>query len=122
MKWAHLNGIPFPEIGKHPVVVILIGIDNADLHYSTQDVKGKPGEPMACLIPLGWTCIGIPDSSCKPVATHFASRYFILLQSIVGEVLRKFWEVEDIPGNPIATRDLKYEDKVAKEQVMKTMK
>ena len=56
--WIHLKDIKFPYVGPRPIVDILIGIDYADLHYSIKDVRGKPGEPVARLTPLGWTCIG----------------------------------------------------------------
>ena len=57
-KWKHLTGIKFPSLGSRNTVDILIGKDLADLHYSIQDIRGKPGEPVARLTPLGWTCIG----------------------------------------------------------------
>ena len=57
-KWPHLRGIQFPKPGSHPLVDILIGVDHVDLHYSFKDVKGRPGEPVARLTPLGWTCVG----------------------------------------------------------------
>ena len=57
-KWNHLKGITFPIIGARPIIGILIGIDYVDLHCSIQERKGKPGEPIARLTPLEWTCIG----------------------------------------------------------------
>ena len=56
-KWPHLRGIQFPKPGPHPLVDILIGVDHVDLHYSFKVVKGRPGEPVARLTPLGWTCV-----------------------------------------------------------------
>lgn len=42
------------------MVDVLIGIDCADLHYALEEIRGRPGEPVARLTPLGWTCIGNP--------------------------------------------------------------
>lgn len=44
---------------------LLIGVENADLHYSFFLVRCQMGEPVARLGPLGWTCIGCPDSEVK---------------------------------------------------------
>ena len=68
-RWEHLKDIEFPDVGKKPFVDMLIGIDHADLHFSLKEVRGKKGEPIARLTPLGWTCIGnsedeAGDSGC----------------------------------------------------------
>ena len=60
-EWPHLQGIKFYKLGPRPVVDILIGLDCADLHFSLQDVRGEPGQPIARLTPLGWTCVGLVD-------------------------------------------------------------
>ena len=57
-KWSHLRCLEFPKLGPRPTVDVLIGLDCADLHYSFQDIQGAPGQPVARLTPLGWTCIG----------------------------------------------------------------
>ena len=57
-KCTHLKGIQFPNLGIRPIVDLLIGVDYAELHYSFKDVRGQPGEPVARLTPLGWTCTG----------------------------------------------------------------
>ena len=58
-EWSHLKGLPFPKMGPRPIVDILIGLDCVDLH---RDTRGKPGQPIARLTPLGWTCVGaLPD-------------------------------------------------------------
>ena len=45
-KWKHLKGIKVPQVGPRPIVDLLIGVDQADLLYSLEDVRGKPGEPI----------------------------------------------------------------------------
>ena len=54
--WKHLKGIKFAVPSKRVIVDMLIEIDHPDLHYSIKDVKGEPGEPIARLTTLGWTC------------------------------------------------------------------
>ena len=56
-KWKHLQDIEFPQVGPRTTVDLLIRVDQADLLYSLKDVKGRPGEPIARLTPLGWTSI-----------------------------------------------------------------
>ncbi len=64
-KWRHLDGIEFPEIASRNIVDILIGLYCAELHYALKEIRGRPGEPVARLTPLGWTCIGNPEASKK---------------------------------------------------------
>ena len=83
-RCSHLRHISFPSIAKRPVVHVLIGLDCADLHCEIQEVRRRPGEPIARLMPLGWTCIGNPDKTdktCKlTMQTHFASTNFIKIE------------------------------------------
>ena len=57
-KWSYLAKISFPVI-KSRQVDMLIGLDYLELHQSIQEVCGPPGEPIARLTSLGWTCTGI---------------------------------------------------------------
>ena len=83
-NWNHLKDIKFRYLGPRRIVDILIGIDCADLHYSIKDVRGKPGEPVARLTLLGWTCIGHP-SLCpeQNYRTNFICTYFVQEESSV---------------------------------------
>ena len=99
-KWPHLRGIQFPKPGPHPLVDILIGVDHVDLHYSFKDVKGRLGEPVARLTPLGWTCMGSAStqrSGC--LQTNFTHTYFVREQQEnsdeISNLLRRFWEIEN---------------------------
>ena len=60
-KWEHLKECEFAKPAKDGIVDLLIGIDNADLHYSRADIRGEGGGPIARLGPLWWTCIRSPD-------------------------------------------------------------
>ena len=89
-RWAHLKECDFAEPAQDGVVDLLIGVDNAELHYSRADVRGEEGGPVArlgtfgldmhwitrrkavdrskgtCQLhvvcpTLGWTCIGSPE-------------------------------------------------------------
>ena len=95
-KWPHLRGIQFPKPGPHPLVDILIGVDHVDLHYSFKDVKGRPGEPVARLTPLGWTCVG-PASTQRSGGVQ--TTYFVREQQEnsdeISNLLRRFWEIEN---------------------------
>ena len=73
---AILQNIDFQSSPSRPVVDMSIGLDCADLLYAIQEVRGRPGEPIARLTPLGWTCVGNPDSNRHEVIhTNFASIY-----------------------------------------------
>ena len=106
-KWEHLHGIQFQRVGPHPIVEILIGLDHVDLHYSYRDIRGNPGEPIATLTPLGWTCIS--GSNGGTVQTNFGRMYFTHGQSTTDEIapiLHKFWELESsgiLVDHPVMT-------------------
>ena len=94
-KWDHLKDIEFPDLGKRPKVDMLIGMDHADVHFSFKDVKGKPGEPIARLTPLGWTCIGSPDDAKKHMEK--SRSFFIQDEDISADkILKNFWEIENM--------------------------
>ena len=97
-RWPHLEGLPFHKLGSRPIVDILIGLDCAELHFSFKDVRGKPGQPVARLTPLGWTCIGaIEDEQHDSITTNFVRTYFVVGQTDLNKVnatLRKFWEID----------------------------
>ncbi|XP_062566818.1 uncharacterized protein LOC134229116 [Saccostrea cucullata] len=74
-------------------------MDNSELHYAYQEIRGRPDEPVARLTPLGWTCVGkIYGTSEKCVQTHYNRTYFLHSQRSENEtdkILCKFWEMED---------------------------
>lgn len=78
---------------------LLIGVDYAELHYSFKDVRGQPGEPVARLTPLGWTCTEtVSGLTGGDLQSNFAQTYFVREQSDTDEIstlLRKFWEIEN---------------------------
>ncbi|KAK3732000.1 hypothetical protein QZH41_005502 [Actinostola sp. cb2023] len=123
-KWNHLRSVNFPYLGPRPIVDVLIGIDYADLHYSIQDIRGNPEEPIARLTPLGWTCIGHPDPSEKQEAGHqtnFIRTYYVRTEEEeLNSTLRKFWEVEDVPN--VVVNFLKTEDQAALDTLKTSMK
>ena len=67
---------------------MLIGIDYAELQFSIRDVRGQPGEPVARLTPLGWTCIGSPKLAEDSVKeTIFRSPARERIELCIAEVL-----------------------------------
>lgn len=119
-KWKHLQGIKFPQVGARPLVDILIGMDHADLHFSYKDVRGNPGDPIARLTSLGWTCIGNPDSTTtqETECSHFIRTFHIKHDDNLSDVLRNFWEVEEVKSQPA---QIKTEDKKAIDTVMNSL-
>ena len=102
-NWPHLKNIVFPYTNMRPRVDVLIGLDCADLHHAVEEVRGRPGEPIARLTPLGWTCIGTPGSNDQPkLQTRFSSTFFVRDQTELEKLntnLKKFWEIEDTPSS-----------------------
>ena len=100
-RWSHLGVCNFPEATVDPLVDVLIGQDQVDLHYARCDIRGKPGEPIARLGPLGWSCIGDPEekSSARcPLRTNLIYTFFAKSESFeeLNHSLKIFWELESV--------------------------
>jgi hypothetical protein len=92
-RWAHLRDIPFQSVRGRPAIDMLIGIDNADLHFSCREVGGDPGQPTARLTPIGWTCVGQLDSEKSLQQTLFCHD----CENDAVQALRNFWAIEEVP-------------------------
>lgn len=56
-RWSHLHDIEFPQLnGKE--ITILIGSDVPEAHWSLEERRGGPKEPLAVRTLLGWTLFG----------------------------------------------------------------
>ena len=49
-EWPHLQHLEFPKLVPHLTVIILIGLDCADLLYSVRDIRGAPGQPCNSMV------------------------------------------------------------------------
>lgn len=98
-QWLQLKNTEFPSSATRPIVDVLIGLDCAELHCALEEVRGNPGEPIARLTSLGWTCIGNPGSRSRHLLqTNFACTYFARNQLEIeklNDTLKGFWETED---------------------------
>ena len=97
-QWSHLRRFNFPPSPKKPIVDMLIGLDCADLLYAIEEKRGRPGEPVARLTPLGWTCVDNADSDHQQTRIAHTILPVILCQRLVRyrEVKRLF---EAVLGN-----------------------
>ena len=71
--WPHLNGITFPETlpGK---VMILIGADVPEAHWTLEERRGRTKEPVATRTVLGWTLVGpTEDNQSGKASVHFVN-------------------------------------------------
>ena len=72
---------------------MLIEVDQADLLYSLKDMKGHPGEPIARLTPLGWTCIGNPDGTAERIHANFT--FFLNDSDKLSSLVRWYCDTEE---------------------------
>ena len=101
-KWPHLTQCSFAKPANDGLVDLLVGIDNAELHYSHVDLRGKSGGPIARLGPLGWSCIGAPDENeAERTRSHVIRALFTKEPAWSNErepccnvdnSLKRFWE------------------------------
>ena len=99
-RLPHLSVCKFPDPAADPMVDLLIGQDQIDLHFSKCDVKGDPGEPVARLGPLGWSCIGHPDrrTTAKEIQTNLAYTLFCRPRVFdeINDSLKRLREIESL--------------------------
>ena len=123
-QWPHLKNIKFPTSATRPLVDMLLGLDCADLLYAIQEVRGKPGEPIARLTPLGWTCIGNTRPTSQEVChTNFAYTYFVKNQAEIEQInstLKHFWEIENVQS-PHDAPIVRIEEQLAIKKVESTL-
>ena len=60
-SFSHLQNVPFESLPSERTINLLIGYDHAALLESSEMRSGTPGQPIARLTPLGWTCSVSPD-------------------------------------------------------------
>jgi hypothetical protein len=115
----------FPEVAADAIVDVLIGQDHIDLHYSRCDVKGEPGEPIARLGLLGWTCIGQPElkDGTTVQRSHLAYTFFTRPQVLdeINHSLKRFWEVDSM-GTILHSPVMTDEEKLAIHKVRESLK
>ena len=93
-KWSHTKGIEFPEPSSKKYIDILLGIDCLQFHTSIKEVKGKNGDPIARLTPLGWTCVGQLVTTTTKL-TNFIKTFHVREIENLDHTLRRFWEIEN---------------------------
>ena len=105
--WDHLKHLPFPEVATRKTIDLLIGLDQAELHSAIREVKGRAGEPIARLTPLGWTCVGRIKQTRQPTDPTFPVNFSFHGDDQldrVNQLIQKFWEIEK-PG-PFSPEEL----------------
>ena len=117
-KWNHTKGIQFPEPSSKKFIDILLGIDYPQFHTSFKEVKGKNGDPVARLTPLGWTCVGQPVTSTNQF-TNLVKTFHIRRVEDLNNILRRFWEIENegTSEQPVMTTDEKKAMKLVQDSI-----
>ncbi|KAL9987043.1 hypothetical protein ACROYT_G001278 [Oculina patagonica] len=80
-----------------------------------EDVRGKAGEPIARLTPLGWTCIGSPEIPTEEVQTNFT--FFLNDMHELNSLVRRYWDIEE----PKETLVVRPDEKFAKDTVSNSL-
>ncbi len=94
-RWSHLAGIEFPRIDGSKTVDIVIGSDHPELTMSLEEVLGQPGEPVARLTPLGWTCTGMVEMlQSQDDGSYYTIACYSSADSRVDDSLRALWNMD----------------------------
>ena len=113
--WPHLSNITIPTVNSDEVM-LLIGSDTPEAHWSLEERRGGIGEPCAIRSLLGWTVQG-PSSTAKPSVANVNFQQGHCKPDDVKTMLHHMWnnEFNQPPSNEKA---MSLEDK----QALKIMK
>ena len=106
---------------------MLVGLDliKKKRNFFLKDIRGKPGQPVARLTPLGCTWIGnSTNTTTKWHWNPYTKTYFDSNDVELGNIcdsIREFWNVEDI-SNKVVKKMMSLEDKMAFKMVEKIIK
>ena len=101
-QYSHLSNVPFTPLTKK--ISILIGADMPELHLHLNYKLGKPSEPVAIEIKLGWVIFGGKQIQKDTLSTVISNKTVTFHD--LNENVEKFWKVESYSTLPINERKL----------------
>ncbi|XP_024875256.1 uncharacterized protein LOC112456750, partial [Temnothorax curvispinosus] len=107
--WSHLRGLELadPEFSASDSVDILLGADVYAEILQEGLRKGGSREPVAQNTTLGWILSGAIGESAS---SHFAQSYQCRVEDELSQLVRRFWEQEEVPSaaGPLSKADQEY--------------
>ncbi|XP_076549176.1 uncharacterized protein LOC143306595 [Osmia lignaria lignaria] len=102
--WPHLKGLPLadPEYGVPARVDLILGADVCGALFADGTRTGFPGTPTAKLTPFGWVLMGA--ILCAP-AQEEARTFHCRTEANVGQLLQRFWELEEVHNHPTMSEE-----------------
>ena len=130
-NWPHLAQCHFLTPAKDGFADLLTGVDNPNLHFSMIDFQGPQGGPVACLGPLGWTCIGPPAKCAEYMLRSHCTRILFTKGTTMNAnlmeccnldcTLRNFWEIENVGTEAAYPNILTQEEILALQKVKESL-
>ena len=120
LKWPHLQDIELPGADE-PRVRLLIGCNVPDAFMTSEERRGRKGEPHAAKTTLGWTVFGpankITDSRCQVNLLQLKKAEENIPDSnrLLRNQLEKFWKTDFGDSLSDSKATLSVEDKRALE-------
>lgn len=104
--WKHVQHLQLadPSYDVPSKIDLIIGVDLFEKILLQGLIKGEPGAPMAQQTEFGWILSGVATSNSVPGMTITS----MLCHTEDDEILRKFWEIEDIQQKSILTPEEQY--------------
>lgn len=108
-KWNHLNNIPLadPDFLSAKQVDILLGVDVYAIVVKEGLKKGQYHEPIAQNTALGWLVFGAASNKKDFNMRIHTTRVENNVDENLNEMLKKFWEQEEVHFKPILTEEHK---------------
>ena len=102
LSWDHLTGLQLadPSFGTPGTIDVLLGVDIFVAALLNGRQHGPPGLPTALETVFGWVLAG---NAASLSSFNHVSHHATLLS--VDDLLRKFWEVEEAPLDPVLSAE-----------------
>ena len=109
-SWPHLRELHLPTISSS--VGLLIGIDNPELFWTLEEIRGNRGEPFAVRTILGWSLVGAISrfqQNTKSINVNFVRR----TDQELEDQMERLWQMDLLPDPATSDTGLSKEDKLA---------
>ncbi|KAK2578201.1 hypothetical protein KPH14_000928 [Odynerus spinipes] len=108
--WPHIADLQLadPAYSSSTRLDLVIGVEQYGPLLLPEVRQGPPGSPTAQNTALGWILSGAVHTKARPSARTFCSHATTLgtfQDAETNELLRRFWEIEELPTTCILTSD-----------------
>ena len=109
--WSHLDDLMLadPTFGEPGRIDAFLGVEVYVNVLRDGRRKGPPGAPMALETDYGWILCGSVNDLQDEIqaSTHLMVHHVMTTDPPVDELIKRFWELEEVPNDPVLSQQEK---------------